>query len=107
MSNIQDLSFNATQFHWDPSVGGSVQIRVNCLSTEFSAQKGVKGMPLRVQIDTYDDLTSSYNDSIPVHRAYCQVKSFRDKVSNLFIILLLLTLISITLLLIVIFYIYK
>ncbi|KAG9336905.1 hypothetical protein JZ751_002394 [Albula glossodonta] len=49
---------------------------VNCLSTDFSSQKGVKGLPLNLQIDTY-----SYNNrsNKPIHRAYCQIKVFCDK----------------------------
>ncbi|KAL0165707.1 hypothetical protein M9458_037551, partial [Cirrhinus mrigala] len=51
-------------------------ITVNCLSTDFSSQKGVKGLPLMIQIDTY-----SYNNrsNKPLHRAYCQIKVFCDK----------------------------
>lgn len=54
-----------------------VFISVNCLSTDFSSQKGVKGLPLNIQIDTY-----SYNNrsNKPAHRAYCQIKVFCDKV---------------------------
>lgn len=54
-----------------------VFISVNCLSTDFSSQKGVKGLPLNIQIDTY-----SYNhrSNKPVHRAICQIKVFCDKV---------------------------
>lgn len=54
-----------------------VFISVNCLSTDFSSQKGVKGLPLNIQIDTY-----SYNNrsNKPVHRAFCQIKVFCDKV---------------------------
>lgn len=54
-----------------------VFISVNCLSTDFSSQKGVKGMPLIIQIDTY-----SYNSgsSRPIHRAFTQMKVFCDKV---------------------------
>ncbi|EMP42008.1 Grainyhead-like protein 1 like protein [Chelonia mydas] len=53
-----------------------VFISVNCLSTDFSSQKGVKGLPLNIQIDTY-----SYNNrsNKPIHRAYCQIKVFCDK----------------------------
>ncbi|KAG7235570.1 hypothetical protein INR49_002494 [Caranx melampygus] len=49
---------------------------VNCLSTDFSSQKGVKGLPLMIQIDTY-----SYNNrsNKPLHRAYSQIKVFCDK----------------------------
>ncbi|XP_004642398.1 grainyhead-like protein 1 homolog [Octodon degus] len=59
-----------------PGSGSQVFISVNCLSTDFSSQKGVKGLPLNIQIDTY-----SYNNrsNKPVHRAYCQIKVFCDK----------------------------
>lgn len=58
--------------------GTQIFITVNCLSTDFSSQKGVKGLPLMIQIDTY-----SYNNrsNKPIHRAYCQIKVFCDKVS--------------------------
>lgn len=54
-------------------------ITVNCLSTDFSSQKGVKGLPLMIQIDTY-----SYNNrsNKPLHRAYSQIKVFCDKVRD-------------------------
>lgn len=54
----------------------SIFISVNCLSTDFSSQKGVKGLPLNLQIDTY-----SYNNrsNKPIHRAFCQIKVFCDK----------------------------
>ena len=51
-------------------------ISVNCLSTDFSSQKGVKGLPLNLQIDTYSYNTRSNK---PIHRAYCQIKVFCDK----------------------------
>ena len=53
-------------------------LRVNCLSTEFSSQKGVTGMPMHFVTDTYEDIDR--NCTNPVHRAYCRVKMFRDKV---------------------------
>lgn len=55
-----------------------VYIGINSLSTDFSSQKGVKGLPLNLQIDTYD--ISSGNNQL-IHRAACQVKIFCDKVS--------------------------
>lgn len=54
-----------------------VYIGINSLSTDFSSQKGVKGLPLNIQIDTYD-FSSGANQLI--HRAACQVKIFCDKV---------------------------
>uniref|UniRef100_A0A0N4VNW5 CP2 domain-containing protein n=1 Tax=Enterobius vermicularis TaxID=51028 RepID=A0A0N4VNW5_ENTVE len=53
-----------------------ISIAVQCLSTDFSNQKGVKGLPLHIQIDTYDENDSS---EVPFHRGYCQIKVFCDK----------------------------
>ena len=45
---------------------------MQCLSTDFSTQKGVKGLPLHLQIDTYDD---PRDPNCPVyHRGYAQIK---------------------------------
>ncbi|XP_018415512.1 PREDICTED: grainyhead-like protein 1 homolog isoform X2 [Nanorana parkeri] len=76
ISNIEEIAYNAISFTWDLNDEGKVFISVNCLSTDFSSQKGVKGLPLNIQIDTY-----SYNNrsNKPVHRAYCQIKVFCDK----------------------------
>ena len=38
----------------------------------------MKGYPLHVVVDTYEDLENESAE--PVHRAYCRVKIFRDKV---------------------------
>lgn len=54
-----------------------INIAVQCLSTDFSSQKGVKGLPLHLQIDTYEDP----RDSSIFHRGYCQIKVFCDKAS--------------------------
>lgn len=54
-------------------------IGVNCLSTDFSSQKGVKGVPLNLQIDTYDCGSGAEH---LVHRAVCQIKIFCDKVGE-------------------------
>ncbi|XP_010767727.1 grainyhead-like protein 2 homolog, partial [Notothenia coriiceps] len=53
-----------------------VFISVNCLSTDFSSQKGVKGMPLIIQMDSYSYSSCS---SRPIHRAFAQIKVFCDK----------------------------
>lgn len=55
-----------------------INIAVQCLSTDFSSQKGVKGLPLHLQIDTYEDP----RDSTIADRGYCQIKVFCDKVCN-------------------------
>uniref|UniRef100_A0A0R3RM60 CP2 domain-containing protein n=1 Tax=Elaeophora elaphi TaxID=1147741 RepID=A0A0R3RM60_9BILA len=78
IGQIEEIAHNAIQFYWNPTEQSSVKISiaVQCLSTDFSNQKGVKGLPLHIQIDTYDE-----NDStdVPFHRGYCQIKVFCDK----------------------------
>ncbi|XP_031702842.1 grainyhead-like protein 3 homolog [Anarrhichthys ocellatus] len=76
ISNVEELSFNALSFVWNPNEEAKVYIGINSLSTDFSAQKGVKGLPLNLQIDTYD-FSSGTNQLL--HRAACQVKIFCDK----------------------------
>ncbi|XP_072313772.1 grainyhead-like protein 1 homolog isoform X2 [Eucyclogobius newberryi] len=76
IANIEEISYNAISFTWDTNEEAKIFISVNCLSTDFSSQKGVKGLPLNIQIDTY-----SYNNrsNKPIHRAFCQIKVFCDK----------------------------
>ncbi|KAG7237325.1 hypothetical protein INR49_032508 [Caranx melampygus] len=61
VGNVEEIAYNAVSFTWDVSE---------------EAKKGVKGMPLIIQIDTY-----SYNScsSRPIHRAFSQIKVFCDK----------------------------
>ncbi|CAH3197079.1 unnamed protein product, partial [Porites evermanni] len=75
--NIDEISYNAAGFTWSPHLNAKIVIRINCLSTDFSSQKGVKGIPLHLQIDTYEDINNP--DAEPIHRAFCQIKVFRDK----------------------------
>uniref|UniRef100_A0A8D8UVL4 Alpha-globin transcription factor CP2 n=1 Tax=Cacopsylla melanoneura TaxID=428564 RepID=A0A8D8UVL4_9HEMI len=75
---VQDnASFNSIQFHWDPSKDVGVYIKVNCISTEFTAKKhgGEKGVPFRIQVDTFVE------DAPPrhLHSASCQIKVFKLK----------------------------
>lgn len=73
---IDEIAYNAVAVVWntrDRRV--KVNIAVNCLSTDFSHQKGIKGSPLHLQIDTFEDGRLS----TPVHRAYSQIKVFCDK----------------------------
>ncbi|KAJ8412660.1 hypothetical protein AAFF_G00116110 [Aldrovandia affinis] len=76
IGNIEEIAYNAVSFTWDVNEEAKIFITVNCLSTDFSSQKGVKGLPLMIQIDTY-----SYNNrsNKPIHRAYSQIKVFCDK----------------------------
>ncbi|XP_005814504.2 grainyhead-like protein 3 homolog [Xiphophorus maculatus] len=76
LSNVEEVAFNAFSFVWNPNEEAKIYIGINSLSTDFSSQKGVKGLPLNLQIDTYD--FSSGNNQL-IHRAACQVKIFCDK----------------------------
>ncbi|XP_061700773.1 grainyhead-like protein 3 homolog isoform X2 [Syngnathoides biaculeatus] len=76
ISNIEEVAFNALSFIWNPNEEAKVFVGINSLSTDFSSQKGVKGLPLNLQIDTYD--FSSGNNQL-IHRAACQIKIFCDK----------------------------
>ncbi|XP_052009987.1 grainyhead-like protein 3 homolog [Xyrauchen texanus] len=76
LSNVEEVAFNALSFIWNTNEEAKVHIGVNSLSTDFSSQKGVKGLPLNLQIDTYDFSTGSNH---LIHRAVCQVKIFCDK----------------------------
>ncbi|XP_069751756.1 grainyhead-like protein 3 homolog isoform X2 [Narcine bancroftii] len=76
ISCVDEVAFNALSIIWETSKEAKVYIGINCLSTDFSSQKGVKGLPLNLQIDTYDCETKS--DKL-IHRAVCQIKIFVDK----------------------------
>ncbi|CAL8273248.1 unnamed protein product [Merluccius merluccius] len=76
ISNVEEVAFNALSFIWNPNEEAKVYIGINSLSTDFSSQKGVKGLPLNLQIDTYDFSTGANQ---LIHRAACQIKIFCDK----------------------------
>ncbi|XP_040581691.2 protein grainyhead [Lepeophtheirus salmonis] len=69
-----EIAFNAVSVQWSPDLGNAyIMIAVRCLSTDFSIQKGIKGIPLQLQIDTSDEFGTL------ISRAVCQVKVFCDK----------------------------
>ncbi|KAM4700577.1 grainyhead-like protein 3 homolog [Discoglossus pictus] len=76
VENIEEVAYNALSFVWNINEEAKIFIGINCLSTDFSSQKGVKGVPLNLQIDTYD-----YETGVKrlIHRAICQIKIFCDK----------------------------
>ncbi|KAL0967266.1 hypothetical protein UPYG_G00250060 [Umbra pygmaea] len=76
ITNIEEIAYNAISFTWNTKDEPRVFVSVNCLSTDFSPQKGVRGLPLNLQIDTYTCV--GHGDKL-VHRAYCQIKVFCDK----------------------------
>ncbi|CAL8316469.1 unnamed protein product [Merluccius merluccius] len=76
ISNIEEIAYNGVSFTWDCKSEARIFISVNCLSTDFSPQKGVRGLPLNLQVDTYE--VGRHGDRL-VHRAVSQVKVFCDK----------------------------
>ncbi|XP_058465164.1 protein grainyhead isoform X2 [Malaya genurostris] len=73
---IEEVSHNAIAVYWNPlESSAKINVAVQCLSTDFSSQKGVKGLPLHLQIDTFEDP----RDTSVCHRGYCQIKVFCDK----------------------------
>ncbi|CAK1548990.1 unnamed protein product [Leptosia nina] len=73
----QPAALNALHVYWDPTKDVGVYIKVNCISTEFTAKKhgGEKGVPFRIQVESY--LASE--ESIRLHAAACQIKVFKLK----------------------------
>ncbi|XP_070501340.1 transcription factor CP2-like protein 1 isoform X2 [Chironomus tepperi] len=69
---------NTAEILWDPMKEVGVYIKVNCISTEFTPKKhgGEKGVPFRIQIETYVDGPS---ETKPLHAAACQIKVFKLK----------------------------
>merc|ERR1719384_2522785 len=79
INQIEDVSYNAIAVYWNPlQKPAFISIAVQCLSTDFSLQKGVKGLPLHLQVDTYVKNPGDGEYDI-LHRGYCQVKVFCDK----------------------------
>ena len=80
--NVQCDYFDRITFDWHGKRGAKIYIRFNCLSTDFSRIKGVKGIPLRLHIKT-QGATSMEHQAQPqplVEATFCRIKLFRDKV---------------------------
>ncbi|KAK3894168.1 hypothetical protein Pcinc_002053 [Petrolisthes cinctipes] len=74
---IEEIAHNAIVVYWNPlEAGAKINVAIQCLSTDFSSQKGVKGLPLHIQVDTYEDPRDA---ATLIHRGYCQIKVFCDK----------------------------
>ncbi|XP_022114260.1 transcription factor CP2 isoform X2 [Pieris rapae] len=73
----QPSALNSLHVYWDPTKDVGVYIKVNCISTEFTAKKhgGEKGVPFRIQVESY--LASE--ESVRLHAAACQIKVFKLK----------------------------
>ena len=42
VTDIHEFAHNAISFNWDVRDAAKIFVSVNCLSTDFSAQKGIK-----------------------------------------------------------------
>jgi transcription factor CP2 and related proteins len=71
----QTALLNTAEILWDPMKEVGVYIKVNCISTEFTPKKhgGEKGVPFRIQIETYLEAGSEV-PAKPLHAAACQIK---------------------------------
>lgn len=82
---------NTVEVLWDPMKEVGVYIQVNCISTEFTPKKhgGEKGVPFRIQVETYLEnasptgglsgvttaITEAGTGSLKlIHAAACQIK---------------------------------
>ncbi|KAI8602607.1 CP2 transcription factor-domain-containing protein [Dissophora ornata] len=81
MMEVQSKTFDRISFKWNGKAGAKLMVRFNCLSTDFSRIKGVKGILLRVQMDTIlnGGTFDSGNQDQQVERSYAKIKLFRDK----------------------------
>lgn len=87
---------NVVEVLWDPMKEVGVYIKINCISTEFTPKKhgGEKGVPFRIQIETYLENTINGNGNVinnnnigsitdntkaAIHAAACQIKVFKLK----------------------------
>ena len=69
-------SFDRISFTWNGRHGAKVLFKFNCLSTDFSRIKGVKGIPLRIAAETH-----VIDNEHQIEKAFCKIKLFRDKAS--------------------------
>ncbi|CAO3596164.1 unnamed protein product [Absidia cylindrospora] len=91
--NVHYPSFDRITIQWEPQSGATLFVRFNCLSTDFSRIKGVKGIPLRAYIETTADVANPSSSSSSsssstsstdgyekyTEKSFCKIKLFRDK----------------------------
>ncbi|KAI8332794.1 CP2 transcription factor-domain-containing protein [Chlamydoabsidia padenii] len=80
LTSVNYPSFDRITIQWQSHVGATLFIRFNCLSTDFSRIKGVKGIPLRVLVESTDSSPLNYDNLTPSsEKSFCKIKLFRDK----------------------------
>ncbi|ORZ21471.1 CP2 transcription factor-domain-containing protein [Absidia repens] len=80
--NVHYPSFDRITFQWQPQAGATLFVRFNCLSTDFSRIKGVKGIPLRAVVESMETPSSNVGvDEVAncIEKSFCKIKLFRDK----------------------------
>ncbi|KAK5828369.1 CP2 transcription factor-domain-containing protein [Linnemannia elongata] len=78
MMEVQSKTFDRISFKWNGKAGAKLMVRFNCLSTDFSRIKGVKGIPLRVHVDTMTEDDNNGGEH-SMERSFAKIKLFRDK----------------------------
>ncbi|KAJ1851418.1 hypothetical protein LPJ76_006105 [Coemansia sp. RSA 638] len=73
--SADNKQFDRVVFQWQGQRGAKVMIRFNCLSTDFSRIKGVKGIPLRIHIDTHIAVPGTANDVSGLAASIDQISS--------------------------------
>ncbi|KAJ2397691.1 hypothetical protein GGI05_000514, partial [Coemansia sp. RSA 2603] len=73
--SAENRQFDRVTFQWQGRRGAKVMVRFNCLSTDFSRIKGVKGIPLRIHLDTYYALPSSGGEASNFASSLSQISS--------------------------------
>ncbi|KAG9305183.1 hypothetical protein G9A89_010691 [Geosiphon pyriformis] len=76
IKNVEIKAFDRVQFQWNGKKSAKIFLRFNCLSTDFSRIKGVKGIPLRIHVETKSDIGSN---SQTLEKSFAKIKLFRDK----------------------------
>jgi len=76
VKNIEHKGFDRITFDWNGKKGAKLFIKFNCLSTDFSRIKGVKGIPLRVMMES--KIENHSNLSV-IEKSFSKIKLFRDK----------------------------
>ncbi|KNC87699.1 hypothetical protein SARC_00205 [Sphaeroforma arctica JP610] len=74
ITNLTKPRINSLSFYWTPSEGFKLPIQVYCLSTDFVTQKGVAGMPFKIQVDI---LNAKSTGTESLYRSQCLIKVFR------------------------------
>ncbi|ORX94309.1 CP2-domain-containing protein [Basidiobolus meristosporus CBS 931.73] len=74
IKNVECNSFDRVSFQWNGRKSAKIYVKFNCLSTDFSRIKGVKGIPLRITMETKTE-----DNNVSAEKAFAKVKLFRDK----------------------------